>query len=84
MNVAIVTLATKFVTLQDFFDAMEDTTWQYGVILTLLWSGNKPILQQVPSRQYCHIAATRFVATVTHATILLVAILVLATISRLC
>ena len=54
MNVAIVTLATKFVTLQDFFDAMEDTTWQYGVIATLLWSGNKPILQQVHSWQYCN------------------------------
>jgi len=34
MNVAIVTLATKFVTLQDFFDAMEYTAWQYGHIPT--------------------------------------------------
>jgi hypothetical protein len=49
MNVAIVTPATKFVMLQDFFDAMEDTTWQYGLILMLLWSGNKAILQQVHS-----------------------------------
>jgi len=32
MNVAILTLATKFVTLQDFFDAMEYTAWQYGHI----------------------------------------------------
>jgi hypothetical protein len=32
--VAIVTLATKFVMLQDFFDAMEHTTWQYGHIPT--------------------------------------------------
>ena len=34
MNVAIVTLATKFVTLQDFFDAMEHIAWQYGHIPT--------------------------------------------------
>jgi hypothetical protein len=34
MNVAIVTLATKFGMLQDFFDAMEYTVWQYGHIPT--------------------------------------------------
>ena len=34
MNVAIVTLATKFVMLQDFVDAIEHTAWQYGHIPT--------------------------------------------------
>jgi hypothetical protein len=34
MNVAIVTLATKFVTLQDIYDAMEHTAWQYDYIPT--------------------------------------------------
>ena len=34
MNVAIVTLATKIVPLQDCFDAMEYTTWQYDHIST--------------------------------------------------
>ena len=34
MCVAIVTLATKFVMLQDFVDAMEYTAWQYCHIPT--------------------------------------------------
>jgi hypothetical protein len=34
MNMTIMTLATKFVTLQNFFDAMEHTAWQYGYIPT--------------------------------------------------
>ena len=81
MNVAIVARATNFVT-QYFFDTMEHTTWQYGHIPTQLWGGNKAILQQVHSWQYSHIATMFFVATITHATILLVAISMLATILR--
>jgi hypothetical protein len=34
MNVAIVIVGTKFVTLQEFFDAMEHTAWQYDHIPT--------------------------------------------------
>jgi hypothetical protein len=34
MNIATVTIATKFVTLQYFFDAIEHIAWQYGHIPT--------------------------------------------------
>ena len=83
MNVAIVARATNFVTLQYFFDTMEHTTWQYGHIPTQLWGGNKAILQQVQSWQYSHIATMCLVATITHATVPLVVISMLATILRL-
>jgi hypothetical protein len=56
---------------------------KYSNLVPWSSSSSKANLWQVCSWQYCHIAATCFIAIVTHATILLVAVSVLAIISRL-